>query len=168
MLKKNTPVASGKVDTLIGAGTTLEGKVQGTGILRVEGRIRGEVISDGDIIVGEKGEIRANIKARNVTIAGKVTGNIHASGRMHLMASASLQGDIDAGTIVIEEGAQFKGACRMIETSASGKHRSAEPEPEPPKEAELSASTTSTVTFNTITPTEKRDSIRPVNNAPQW
>jgi cytoskeletal protein CcmA (bactofilin family) len=166
MLKRNTPVATGKVDTLIGAGTTLEGKVQGTGILRVEGRIRGEVVSDGDIIVGEKGEIRANIKARNVSIAGRVNGNIHASGRMHLMASASLQGDIDAGTIIIEEGAQFKGACRMVEAPPSGKHRSAEPEP--PREPDISASTTSTVTFNNITPTEKRDSIRSMNNTPLW
>ncbi|MFC4768137.1 bactofilin family protein [Effusibacillus consociatus] len=137
MFKKEAPLNSGKVDTLIGAGTTIEGKVQASGILRVEGRIGGEVISEGDVIVGEKGEIRANIKARHVTIAGKVAGNITASGRMHLVSSGSLEGDIDAATIAIEEGAHFKGACRMSAPS-NGKGRSsvsgkpADPQPVEP------------------------------------
>ncbi|BCJ86563.1 bactofilin family protein [Effusibacillus dendaii] len=118
MFKKEIPVANGKVDTLIGPNTTIEGKVQATGILRVEGRIRGELESDGDVIIGEKGEVHAHIHARHVTVAGKVTGNISAVGRMHLVTTGSLEGDIEATTIVIEEGAFFKGNCRMGETAA--------------------------------------------------
>jgi cytoskeletal protein CcmA (bactofilin family) len=128
MFKKDAPMTNGKVDTLIGAGTTIEGKVQANGILRVEGRIGGEVISEGDVIVGEKGEIRANIKARHVSVAGRITGNILASGRMHLMASGSLHGDIEAATIMIEEGAHFLGTCRMKESSST-KSKASKQEP---------------------------------------
>lgn len=132
MFKKNTPVTNGKIDTLIGVGTTIEGHIQASGILRVEGRIRGEVVSEGDVIVGEKGDIRANIKARHVTVAGKVQGNISASGRMHLIASGQLLGDVEAATVIIEEGAHFKGTCKMTEAS-NGKSKSSnvEPMPEP-------------------------------------
>jgi cytoskeletal protein CcmA (bactofilin family) len=115
--KKEAPVTNGKIDTLIGAGTTIDGHIQASGILRVEGRIRGEITSEGDVIVGEKGDIRANIKARHVSIAGKVQGNIAASGRMHLMISGQLTGDVEAATVVIEEGAHFKGACKMSDTT---------------------------------------------------
>ena len=153
MFKKESAIASGKIDTLIGAGTSLEGKIQAHGVLRVEGRIRGEVVSEGDIIVGEKGEIRAHIKARHVTIAGKVFGNIQASGRMHLLASGSLQGDVDAGTIAVEEGAHFKGTCRMAESS-TGKKRPVEAgEPQDPQPSEADP---------------MKESVRPLTDAPQW
>jgi cytoskeletal protein CcmA (bactofilin family) len=165
MFKKEAPINSGKVDTLIGAGTTIEGKVQANGILRVEGRIRGEVVAEGDVIVGEKGEIRANIKARHVTVAGKVAGNIHASGRMHLIATGSLHGDVDAATIMIDEGAHFVGACRMTET-ASGKGKAVIPEEQQPKHLAESMPETTTSYFQAM-PSDKKDSIRPMAN-PQW
>lgn len=165
MFKKESPITGGKVDTLVGPGTTIEGKVQAAGILRVEGRIRGEVVSEGDVIVGEKGEIRANIKARHVTIAGRVAGNISASGRMHLTATGSLQGDVDASTISIEEGAHFKGACRMAEPS-SGKERHGEPEPPKPSQSSETVSTGPSTFFHSHT-TDKKEYLRPLADAPQ-
>jgi cytoskeletal protein CcmA (bactofilin family) len=169
MFKKETAVSNGKIDTLIGAGTTIEGKINATGILRVEGRVRGEVVSEGDVMIGEKGEIRANIKARHVTIAGKVTGNINASGRMHLMATATLLGDVDAATVVIEEGAHFKGACRMHDSQNGSGSEPSSHHSDSMKETlssdPIGSGTTSH--FQTAS-TERRDIRLPFTDAPQW
>lgn len=166
MFKKEAPVINGKVDTLLGAGTTIDGHIQATGILRVEGRIRGEVVSDGDIIVGEKGDIRANIKARHVTIAGKVTGNIHASGRMQLMASGFLQGDVEAATIIIEEGAHFKGTCKMTDTSSK---KSKEPEQEQAPEPKQIESRAAENSISYIQPTSvERETMHSIKGTSRW
>ncbi|GAX88547.1 bactofilin family protein [Effusibacillus lacus] len=152
MFKKEAPAANGKVDTLIGAGTTIEGMIQTNGILRVEGRIRGELMSDGDVIVGEKGEVHANVLARHVTVGGKVYGNVLASGKMHLMKTGSIQGDIEAGTIVIEEGAYIKGVCKMVDPKSDASHpvkpelksQQEEPESKAPSPVPEPASTVTT------------------------
>lgn len=113
---KSAPIDSKKVNTIIGPGAKIEGKFQAAGIVRVEGSIYGEVVSDGDVIVGESGVVQDNIKARNVTIAGKVIGNIITPGRTHLRTTGVFRGDVDTKTLVIEEGACFEGNCRMSES----------------------------------------------------
>jgi len=101
------------VDTLIGHGTALEGKLECEAGIRIEGEFRGEIACKGDVIVGESGIARSTIEARDVTVAGKVYGEVKTSGRLTVTASGEIHGNIDAGTLVIQDGAVLNGLCLM-------------------------------------------------------
>ncbi len=102
------------VDTIIGRETQITGRLVAGGTIRVDGRVEGEIETDGDVVVGEPGKVAASIRARNVTIAGEVQGNIHAAGRLELVPSGKLYGDVEVAILAIEDGAIFKGMCEMI------------------------------------------------------
>ena len=110
--------ANGKVDTIIGQEAEIKGTLTSTGIIRIDGKVDGEIIHEGDIMIGETGNITADVKARNVTVAGAITGNVDATGKLELLASARVTGDISIGALVIGEGAVFRGTS---ETKGAGK-----------------------------------------------
>ena len=99
--------------TLINEGTEIEGKFTFTGTVLLNGRIRGEIISNDSLVVGEKGVINASIRAGVVEISGEVVGNVNATERIELHANCRVYGDIDAPVVVIDEGALLEGQCRM-------------------------------------------------------
>lgn len=102
-----------RVDTIIGKETEFKGTVRSQGVLRVDGKVEGEISHNGDVVVGEHGSVVANIRARHVAIAGEVRGNIEADGRLELVSSARLHGDIRVGQLVVADGAQFQGTSMM-------------------------------------------------------
>jgi len=81
--------------------------------LIIDGSIDGEVVSDGNLTVGENARIKGEIKTKSVTVFGKVEGNITVTDRCELKSKAELIGDIRAGTLSIEEGAAFMGASTV-------------------------------------------------------
>ena len=105
--------ADGRIDTIIGRETEFKGTLVSSGLIRIEGRFEGEIIHNGDIAVGETGVLNANVKARNLTVAGTITGNIDATGKLELLPTARLTGDISVSALVIGEGAAFKGTSSM-------------------------------------------------------
>ncbi|MEG6584419.1 bactofilin family protein [Dendrosporobacter sp. 1207_IL3150] len=117
--KKVKAASIGEVETIIGKDTQLKGSVKANGTIRIDGDFDGEIESSHDIIIGEGGKVTATIKARNVIISGTVQGNISATGRLELMASGKLFGDIKANSLIIGEGALFKGASDMLDSYAN-------------------------------------------------
>ena len=81
--------------------------------LIIDGKIEGEVNSDGNLTVGENAKVKGEIKTKSVTVFGKVEGNITVTDRCELKSNAELVGDIRAGTLSIEEGAAFMGASTV-------------------------------------------------------
>ena len=81
--------------------------------LIIDGKIEGEVNSDGNLTVGENATVKGEIKTKSVTVFGKVEGNITVSDRCELKSQSQLIGDIRAGTLSIEEGATFMGASTV-------------------------------------------------------
>ena len=113
---KRTSIISGspeQLETIIGKETQIKGTVAAGGTVRIDGKLEGEVNAKGDVIVGETGEVRAQLKARNATVAGVVYGDMDVVDKLELAATARLYGDIKTGTLIIGEGAVFKGACEM-------------------------------------------------------
>ena len=108
--------AMGRVETLIGQEASLRGSYNAKHTIHVEGEIYGNVTSEDGIIVGDKGMMRGNLTARSILIGGKVKGNIIASQRLELQATANVEGDLSAPVLVIEEGAVFEGSCVMEDT----------------------------------------------------
>ena len=103
---RTTPVATRNV---LSSDVEIKGIVKFTNDLVVDGKIEGEVSSDGSLTVGENARIKAEIKTGTVIVYGKVHGNLTASDRVELKSSAEVVGDIKAKTLSIEAGAIFVG-----------------------------------------------------------
>ena len=91
----------------------IKGSIKFSHDLIIDGKIEGEVHSDGSLTVGENALIKGEIRTRSVIIFGKVEGNITVTERCELKSNAILVGDIEAGTLSIEEGATFMGASKV-------------------------------------------------------
>ncbi len=103
---RGTPAATRNV---LSSDVEIKGTVKFTNDLVVDGKIEGEISSDGNLTVGENARIKAEIKTATVVVYGKVHGNIAAAERVDLKASAEVVGDIKAKTLSIEAGAIFVG-----------------------------------------------------------
>lgn len=115
MWQKAAGPRSGAVDTVIGPQCVMRGRLEGCGIVRVEGRFEGEIATEGDVIVGEAGELVANVRARDILVGGLIRGDVHAAGKLEILTTGRLAGDINARQLVIAEGAVFTGRCETVE-----------------------------------------------------
>ena len=110
--RTRTPKAS-DLTAFIDEGSEIEGKYTFSGTVMLNGRFRGEIVSNDTLVIGEKGVVNASIRAGVVTINGEVVGNVLASERVELRGSARVYGDVEAPVVVVEEGVLFEGHCRM-------------------------------------------------------
>ena len=99
--------------TFLGKDTEFEGKLTFHGAIRIDGHFKGEISSDGNLIVGEGGIIEANIYVSNIIISGEIHGNIIADHRIEIHPPGKVFGDIQAPTVVTHEGMTFEGNCLM-------------------------------------------------------
>ncbi|NBD23585.1 bactofilin family protein [Paenibacillus glycinis] len=110
-------------ETSIGQGTHVEGKLISDAGIRIEGEFRGEIECKSDVVVGEYGIARAAIAAHDLTVAGKVYGDINVKGRLTITASGQLHGNVLAHAILIQDGGIYNGNCRMErQTEAKPRH----------------------------------------------
>ena len=110
--KKNAEIAA-QVETLIGQSTTLKGSLSSNGALRIDGKFDGDIATTADIIVGEAAVITATVAAKNAVVAGSITGNMDIGDKLELLPTAKVVGDLKVGSLIIGEGAIFKGNCEM-------------------------------------------------------
>ncbi len=87
----------------------IKGTVKFTNDLVVDGKIEGEINSDGNLTIGENARIKAEVKTATIVVYGKVHGNLSATDRIELKASAEVVGDIKTKVLSIEAGAIFVG-----------------------------------------------------------
>ena len=102
--------------SLVSRNVKIEGEIIGSENIRIEGTIKGLIKIIGDVFVGAAGIVEANIDATNVSIQGKVTGNITAQQKLELHTSAKLLGDFSCRSLDIKAGAIFEGRTHMITT----------------------------------------------------
>lgn len=102
-----------KVQTIIGEGTEIRGTIQATGVIRIDGTLEGSIVHHGDLIIGPKGRVMADIRSKALAIAGEVRGNVEADEKLELLPGARLYGDIQCGHLVVHEGAKFHGRSLM-------------------------------------------------------
>ncbi|MGU3473403.1 polymer-forming cytoskeletal protein [Paenibacillus sp. D51F] len=100
-------------DTLIGQGTRAEGTLSCQASLRIEGEYRGDIDCKEDVIVGESGVVRSNISAKDITISGKVYGDVTTTGRLTIMSSGQLHGSAAVASLIVQDGGILSGSCRM-------------------------------------------------------
>ena len=99
--------------TILTASCHFNGKLYCRGSSRIGGRIEGQIISEGELIIEEQAYIAAEISADVAIIQGRVKGHLKAASRVELSSTSSFEGDIDAPVLVISEGASFNGRATM-------------------------------------------------------
>jgi len=113
-------IKEGRLSGFVGNGTSLTGEASFKGMLRVDGHLSGQVKSEGGtLIVGNNGQVDADIEVAVATIHGTVNGDINASQRLELGRAAKVNGNIQTPSLVIEQGAVFEGSCKMVQQKAA-------------------------------------------------
>ena len=109
--------------TVIGEHITIEGDIRGREDLVIQGSVKGSIALQGNhLTVGPKGQVEAEIDADNVTISGKLTGNIKAKGKVEITKEADFTGEIKARQISVQDGAYLKA---VIELEREGERKGA-------------------------------------------
>jgi len=109
----------------------VKGILRFTNDLIVDGRIEGEIHSDGNLTIGENARIKAEIRTATVIIHGKVHGNITATDRVDLKAGAEIVGDIKSKVLSMEAGAVFVGKSTIGASAPAGNTPASAPAPAP-------------------------------------
>ncbi len=102
-----------QINAFLGKDTEFEGKLSFTGAVRIDGHFKGEIFTEGTLIVGETAVIHSDIEASFIIISGEVRGNISAGKKIDIHAPGKVFGNIQAPTVTIEEGVIFEGNCQM-------------------------------------------------------
>lgn len=101
------------VNSIIGEGSEFIGEFKLTGLLRIDGKFKGLIQTDGKILIGKSGFVDTDIRARIVVVGGEVRGNIYATERVVLLSTCKLYGDVITPKLMIEEGVLFEGKCTV-------------------------------------------------------
>jgi len=101
--------SAGEKETLIAANLAIEGKIQGSGHVRVAGQFKGDINVDGNLTIDQGAKVIGGVRASTVTIAGELEGNVDAASRVELMASGILNGDVKAGSLIVAAGSRMRG-----------------------------------------------------------
>jgi len=101
-----------EISAIIGEGYVFTGELRGSSVIRIEGKIIGNVNVEGGIILGEKGIIEGDINTKSAIVHGTVNGNIKTL-HLQIKKSGNVSGDISTDTLEIEIGAQYNGKLNM-------------------------------------------------------
>jgi cytoskeletal protein CcmA (bactofilin family) len=99
-------------------GSEIEGRYTFRGTVMLNGRFSGEITTTDTLIVGDRGVVHATVRAGTIIVSGQLAGDIVASQRLELRATARVSGDIETPALVVDEGAVLEGRCRMTAKSA--------------------------------------------------
>jgi cytoskeletal protein CcmA (bactofilin family) len=115
---------SGDIIAFVGEEVAFKGTIRYQGTVRVDGRLEGEIYTDGNLIIGQKAVIMAKIEAGTVTCQGRISGEIVAKKLVKLLSPAIFDGMITTPLFSMDEGVMFNGSCNMpkkVEGKGKGK-----------------------------------------------
>ncbi|PZO64154.1 MAG: hypothetical protein DI635_06670 [Pseudoxanthomonas suwonensis] len=100
------PVAK---ESVIAADLTIEGKIEGTGHVRIAGRFKGDVNVQGDLTIEKGAKLSGGVRASKVNVGGELEGNIESASRVELFESGAISGDLKADTLIVAAGSRIRG-----------------------------------------------------------
>lgn len=111
---KDNP-AGGELNGFLGQGTWVKGEIRFTDTLRVDGKVTGKITSERELIVGQSGEVEAEVDVGSLSVSGKVSGTIKVRDRIEIHPKGRVYGELKlpAPNLIIEEGAIFEGSIDM-------------------------------------------------------
>ena len=111
ILKKEPEIKGSKTLTVIAEGVTIEGKINSPGATRIDGTVKGDIISDKEVVIGKEAKVNANVQTRNAVIAGSFNGEMNATGEVEITATGKFIGNLvqKEALLTIAKGGLFKG-----------------------------------------------------------
>jgi cytoskeletal protein CcmA (bactofilin family) len=109
----------GEIRAFLGEGTQFKGVLSFAGAVRVDGQLEGEIVGDEVLIIGEPGQVNAEIEVGTLVVSGQVQGNITARERVELLRPSRVSGTIRTPCLIVAEGALFNGNCEMTSPDES-------------------------------------------------
>lgn len=111
--RKTTEQVNAKIGSIIGADMVVEGNIKATEAIRVEGNVKGDVSSEGTLVISSTGKVIGNIKGNNIMIAGTIEGDLFSGGRTEVASTGRIIGNIRTKSLIVDENAVFQGQCTM-------------------------------------------------------
>lgn len=111
--KKTAEQINAKISSVIGSDMVVEGNIRAKEAVRVEGKITGDVESDGALIVSAGGAVKGNVKGSSIIIGGSVEGDLTSGGRTEVASTGKVIGNIRTKSLIVDENAVFQGQCIM-------------------------------------------------------
>lgn len=96
-------------ESVIAADLTIEGKIEGSGHVRIAGKFKGDVKVQGNLTIEPGAKVSGGVAANKVTLAGELDGNIHSAQHVELQQSGVINGDLKAGTLTVAAGSRIRG-----------------------------------------------------------
>jgi cytoskeletal protein CcmA (bactofilin family) len=108
-------VVQDDISGFLAEGTEVQGEIRFKEVLRVDGKITGKVISEKELVVGESGQVEADVEVGTLSVSGKVTGNIHVKEKLEIHPTGRVVGEVtlEKPNLVIHEGGVFEGNIDM-------------------------------------------------------
>lgn len=111
-------------ESIIAAELTIEGKIEGSGHIRIAGRFKGDVNVQGNLSIEAGAKLTGAVRANTVTIGGELEGNIDAASRVELLEGGVLNGDLKAGSLTVAAGSRMRGQVEFGWEERGGAHKS--------------------------------------------
>ncbi|HLX09001.1 MAG TPA: polymer-forming cytoskeletal protein [Thermoanaerobaculia bacterium] len=108
----------GDLNGFLDRGSHLRGELMFDTHFRVHGKFTGEVTTEGELIVGEGGEVEGEVRVGQVIVSGTMRGSIQAATRVHITSTGKVFADVDTPALIVEDGALFEGRCAMTRDAA--------------------------------------------------
>lgn len=114
MFKRKDDVKRGEVVAFLDKGIEFKGTLNFEGTIRVDGKVEGEIISKGTLILGEDASVNGTINVGTLISQGKIKGDIVVKDKISLLSGSTLNGNIKTPILIVEEGAFFEGQSIMV------------------------------------------------------
>jgi len=105
--------ASSMKESIIAAGLTIEGKIEGAGHVRIAGDFKGDVNVQGNLTIEPGAHLTGGVKADTVVVGGQLDGNIDAASRVELLQTGVLNGELKAGSLTVAAGSRMRGKAEF-------------------------------------------------------
>jgi cytoskeletal protein CcmA (bactofilin family) len=106
-------------ESLISADLTIEGKIEGSGHVRIAGSFKGDVNVQGNLTIENGAKVTGQVRASTVVVAGELHGNIEAAVRVELLETGMVVGDVKAGSLTVAAGSRMRGQVEFGWTDKS-------------------------------------------------
>jgi len=133
------PIPGGAAKNVLANDVDIKGTIKFENELIFDGKIEGEILSEGMLVIGKNAEVRGEVKTKAVTVHGTVFGNITVTEKAELKSSSQLTGDLKATRIIIEEGATFIGKSEVTPNKSAMKQPSSGSVPVEPRKQPVPA-----------------------------
>ena len=110
-----------RAESVIAADIMIEGKIEGSGSVRIAGKFKGDVNVQGDLTIEAGAKLTGSVRADKVTIAGELEGNIEGANQVSLLATGVVVGDVKAGHMTVASGARMRGVAEFGWEEKNGK-----------------------------------------------